>query len=96
MPRCSRENSIDDKRRMRNKRNKRKRLSRAAKEREAKEIQQQREIETYSRAKHPARVYYTRWKELADQSKRRTQDRTKVGLFYRKVEEIRFYRREIV
>ena len=50
MSRRSRENSIDEKRRIRNERNKRKRLSRIM-EREAKKIRKQKERDTYSRAK---------------------------------------------
>jgi len=50
MSRRLRENSIDEKRRIRNERNKRKRLSRIM-EREAKKIEKQKERDTYSRVK---------------------------------------------
>ena len=80
MPRFSRENTIKEKRRMRNNRNKRKRLLRAEKLREAKEIIRQKEQAVHSRAKQLARYYYGKWKELAEQNKRRTLEKSKVSL----------------
>ena len=52
MPRKSRENSVEEKRCMRNARNKRKRLLRAPIERETREIRRQKERDAYSRAKN--------------------------------------------
>ena len=79
MPRQSRENTIEEKRRMRNKRNKRKRLSRTAREKENREMRIQKERDAYSRAKELARFYYGKWKALAQQNKK-TLDKTKVSL----------------
>ena len=86
MPRFSRENTIEEKRRMRNRRNKRKRLSRVEKQREAELIRQkdkirQKERAAYSRAKELARVYYGKWKQLGEQKKSWTLDKTKVSFF---------------
>ena len=81
MPRFSRENTIEEKRRMRNRRNKRKRLSRVEKQREAEEIIRQKERATYSRAKELARIYYGKWKQLGEQKKSWTLDKTKVSFF---------------
>ena len=83
MPRKSRENSIEEKRRMRNERSKRKRLSRTAMEKEKREIRTQKERDAYSRAKELARIYYGKWKALAEQNKR-TLDKNKVRLSWRK------------
>ena len=81
MPRFSRENTIEEKRRMRNRRNKRKRLSRVEKQREAEEIIRQKERAAYSRVKELARVYYGKWKQLGEQKKSWTLDKTKVSFF---------------
>ena len=78
MPRQSRENTIEEKRRMRNQRRKRKRLSRTARERENREMRTQKERDAYSRAKGLARMYYGKWKALVEQNKK-TLDKTKVG-----------------
>ena len=78
MPRHSRENTVEEKRRMRSDRNKRKRLLRAEKQRKSKEIIRQKERAAYTRARELARTYYGKWKLLAEQNK------TKVGLFLRK------------
>ena len=83
MPRKSRENSIEEKRRMRNERSKRKWLSRTTMERENREIRTQKERDAYSRAKELARIYYGKRKALAEQSKR-TLDQNKVRLSWRK------------
>ena len=49
MPRQSRENTIEEKRRMRNQKKKRKRLSRTARERENREMRIQKERDAFSR-----------------------------------------------
>lgn len=80
MPRFSRENTIEEKRRMRNQRNKRKRQLRAEKQREAEEIRGRKERAAYSRAKELARIYYGKWRQsLAEQNISRTLDKTKVS-----------------
>ena len=80
MPRFTRENTIEEKRRMRNERNKRKRLLRTAKKREAVGMLKQKERAAYSRAKEMARRFYFKWRQLVEQNKTRTLDRTKVSL----------------
>lgn len=80
MPRFSRENTIEEKRRMRNQRNKRKRQLRAEKQREAEEIRGRKERAAYSRAKELAPHYYGKWRQsLAEQNISRTLDKTKVS-----------------
>ena len=79
MPRQSRENTTEEKNRMRNQRRKRKRLARTARERENREMRIRKERDAYSRAKELARIYYGKWKALAEQNKR-TLDKTKVSL----------------
>ena len=81
MPRFTRENTIEEKRRMRNERNKRKRLLRTAKKREAVGILRQKERAAYSPAKEMARTFYFRWRQLVEQNKTRTLDKTKVSLY---------------
>ena len=84
MARISRENSISEKRRMRNERNKRKRHSRTAKKRKDADIQKQKEKAECLRAKKLARLYYAKWGELMQQSKQnksRNSDKSKVSLF---------------
>lgn len=78
MPRQSRENTTEEKRRMRNQRRKRKRLSRTDRERENREMRTQKERDAYSRAKGLARMYYGKWKALVEQNKK-TLDKTKVS-----------------
>ena len=51
MPRQSRDNTTEEKRRMRNERRKRKQLSRTTRERENREMRIQKERDAYSRAK---------------------------------------------
>ena len=80
MPRFTRENTTEEKRRMRNERNKRKRLLRTAKKSEAEGILRQKERAAYSRAKEMARSFYFKWRQLAEQNKTRPLDRTKVSL----------------
>lgn len=80
MPRFTRGNTTEGKRRKRNERNKRKRLLRTAKQREAVGILRQMERAAYSRAKEMARSFYLKWRQLAEQNKTRTLDRTKVSL----------------
>ena len=70
MPRKSRENSIEEKRRIRNERRKSKRLSRTAMERENTEIRTQKERDAHSRAKELARIHYDKWKAFAEQNNR--------------------------
>lgn len=79
MPRQTRENTIEEKRRMRNQRKKRKGLSRTARERENREMQLQKQRDAYSRAKELARIYHGKWKALVEQNKK-TLDKTKVSL----------------
>ena len=81
MPRFTRENTIEEKRKMRNERNKRKRLLRTEEKREAVGILRQKEKAAYSRAKEMARSFYFKWRQLAEQNKTRTLDRTKVSLY---------------
>ena len=52
-------------------------------ERENREIRTQKERDAYSRAKELARIYYCKWKALAEQNKR-TLDQNKVRLSWRK------------
>ena len=52
-------------------------------ERENREIRTQKERDAYSRAKEFARIYYGKWKALAEQNKR-TLDQNKVRLSWRK------------
>ena len=81
MARTSRENTIEEKRRMRNNRNKRKRILRAEKKRKAADILRQKERAEYSHAKELVRFYYGKWKDLAVQNKSRALDNSKVSCF---------------
>ena len=80
MPRKSRENTIEEKRRMRNERNKRKRLLRASEKMKAGEIRRQQERAAHTRAKELARIYYNKWRQLSEYNKRSTLHKTKVSL----------------
>ena len=80
MTRTSRENTIEEKRTMRN-RNKRKRILRAEKKRKAADILRQKEQAEYSHAKELARFYYGKWKDLARQNNSRVLDNSKVSCF---------------
>ena len=81
MPQFTRENTTEEKRKMRNERNKRKQLLQTAKKREAVGILRQKERAAYSRVKEMARSFYFKWRQLVEQNKTRTLDRTKVSLY---------------
>ena len=81
MARTSRENTIEEKRRMRNNRNKRKIILRAEKKRKAADILRQKERAEYSHAKELARFYYGKSKDLARQNKSRALDNCKASCF---------------
>ena len=65
MPKHSRESTMEEKGRIRNKRNKRKQLLRVEKQMLAKEIIQQKEKAAYSRAREMVDHFYGKWKQLA-------------------------------
>ena len=79
MPRKSRENTVEEKRRMRNERNRRKRLLRASEKMKAGEIRRQQERAAYTRAKGLARIYYKKWRQLSGYEKSSTLHKTKVS-----------------
>ena len=82
MPRKSRENTTEEKQRMRSKRNKRKRLLRVEKQRKATEIIRQKERAAYIRARELARTYYGKWKLLAEQNQHSRQNQSTFVLTY--------------
>ena len=76
-----RENTIEEKRRIRKNRKKRKKILRAEKKRKAADILRQKERAEYSHAKELVRFYYGKWKDLAVQNKSRALDNSKVSCF---------------